>query len=275
MSVSIVMAYHNRRNLFIKTLESMENTVYTDDLEIIAVDDDSREDQRIEDLENKFSNLNLKVIRIESNLKWWVNPCIPNNIGFEIASGEIIIIQNPECIHVGDIISYAADNIKLNDYVAFGCYAIDRDKTNQISKIHGGNIEAIFSIIKPTNDVPLDQCPSMNRWYQHSEYSPRCLNFCTAIMKTDLIELGGFDEAYAPGISYDDTEFIRRIKRKGMRIEMVNTPMVIHQCHGYTDYSNKRLVDMNTNRYNNTDNETTWKVNNIHTKPLVDLVVRK
>ena len=275
MSVSIVTAYHNRRNLFIKTLESMLNTEYTGGIEVIAVDDASGSDQRIDDLVDKFPTLNLKVVRIEPTQKWWMNPCIPNNIGFEIASGSVIIIQNPECLHIGDVISYAAHNVKLNDYIAFGCYAIDSSKTTQLSNIRGYNSQSILDIIKPTNDVLLDQCPSMNRWYQHSEYSPRCLNFCTAIYSWALEELGGFDEAYAPGISYDDTEFIRRIRRKNMNIKLVDNPMVIHQCHGYTNYSNARLVAMNTDRYNNTDNETGWKVNNIHTKPLVDLVVKK
>lgn len=272
MTVSIVTAYHNRRNLFIKTLESISNTEYKGGLEIIAVDDASDPGQRIDDLKMPFSNLNLEIVRIDPSIKWWVNPCIPNNIGFEIASGSVIIIQNPECLHMGDIVSYAAKNTTLGKYIAFGCYALDREKTQQIGRLSGADTESIRRIISPTNDVPLDNCPSMNRWYQHSEYSPRCLNFCTSIYSWPLEELGGFDEAYAPGISYDDTEFIRRIRRSGLDIEMVDTPMVVHQCHGYTDYSRKALVDMNTQRYNNTANETEWRVKNIHTKPLVELV---
>lgn len=274
MSVSIVMAYYNRRNLLIKTLESMSATQYRDKLETIIVDDASSNNERIEDLESSFSNLNLRIIRIEPSQKWWMNPCIPNNIGLELATGDVIMIQNPECLHTADIITCASYCVP-NEYMVFGCYAIDRDKTTQINKIHGSNFEAILDIIRPTNDIPLDQCPSMNRWYQHSIYSPRGLNFCTAITKQDLEDLGGFDEAYAPGISYDDTEFIRRICRKDMVIDMVDSPIVLHQCHGYTDYSNKRLVDMNTNRYFMTKNETDWKVNNKYTKLFIDLVVKK
>jgi len=272
MTVSIVTAYHNRRNLFIKTLESMSNTEYDDGIEVIAVDDASDTGQRIDDLVTTFYHLNLNVVRINPDVKWWTNPCIPNNIGFEISSGDVVIIQNPECLHLGDVIKYAAENTTINKYIAFGCYALDREKTQRISKVSGSATDAIYNIINPTNDVPLDNCPSMNRWYQHSEYSPRCLNFCTSIRSWDLEELGGFDEAYAPGISYDDTEFIRRIHRKEMRVEMVDTPMVIHQCHGYTDYSNKKLVDMNTNLYHNTEKDTNFHVDNKHTKQLVEMV---
>jgi glycosyltransferase involved in cell wall biosynthesis len=261
MRVSIVIAYYNRRTLLMKTLESVATTRFGGDFEVIVIDDASADSQRIDDLP-------IKVVRIDPKDKWWVNPCMPNNIGFEIATGEVIIIQNPECLHVGDVISYAAENVVANKYIAFGCYALDSVKTQQISRINGGSTEEAVRIISPTNNVLLDQSPSMNRWYQHSVYSPRGLNFCTAITREDLKDLGGFDEAYAPGISYDDTEFIRRIHRKGMVVDMVDNPLVIHQWHPYTNYSNKRLVDLNTNLYNNTANNTEFRVVNKHSKEL-------
>jgi glycosyltransferase involved in cell wall biosynthesis len=263
MKVSIVMAYYNRRTLLIKTLESITKTQFNGDFEIIIVDDAST--QPINDIPLLLPKLNLRVIQIDPKDKWWVNPCIPNNIGFETASGEIIIIQNPECLHVGDVISYAAENTTINKYISFGCYAIDHEKTRQISD---RLVEDVLSIISPTNDVLLDQCPSMNRWYQHSVYSPRGLNFCTSITREDLKDLGGFDEVYAPGISYDDTEFIRRVRRKGMVVDMVDNPFVVHQWHPYTNYSNKRLVDLNTNLYNNSAHSSEFRVVNTHSKEL-------
>jgi len=261
MKVSVVMAYYNRRALLLKTLESVFTTRFEGDFEVIVVDDASADSQRIDDLP-------VKVVRIDPKDKWWANPCMANNIGFEIATGDVVIIQNPECLHVGDIISYASENVTSNKYIAFGCYAIDQDKLRLMYDLKGDETEEIVRIISPTNDVPLDQCPSMNRWYQHSVYSPRCLNFCTAITREDLKDLGGFDEAYAPGISYDDTEFVRRIHRKGMQVDMVDNPFVIHQWHHYTNYSNKRLVDLNTNLYNNTANDAEFRVSNKHSKEL-------
>jgi glycosyltransferase involved in cell wall biosynthesis len=251
-----------------KTLESIAKTMCKDDFEMVVVDDASVDSQRIDDLPLMFPTYRIRVIRIDPKDKWWVNPCMPNNIGFEIATGEIIIIQNPECLHVGDVISYAAKNSVANKYIAFGCYALDQTKTQMIGRINGSSTDEIVKAISPTNDVLLDQCPSMNRWYQHSVYSPRGLNFCTAITREDLKDLGGFDEAYAPGISYDDTEFIRRVRRKGMVVDMVDNPLVIHQWHPYTNYSNKRLVDLNTNLYNNTANSSEFRAVNTHSKEL-------
>lgn len=275
MKISIVMAYHNRRGLLIKTLESIVKTQFKGSFEIVVVDDASIDSQRIVDLPGLFPKLNLKIIQIDKKDKWWVNPCIPNNVGFELASGGIFIIQNPECLHVGDILSYVAENMSVNKYIAFGCYAVDQVKTQLISKIDGGSTKDIYKIISPTNDVLLDLCPSMNRWYQHSEFSTRGLNFCTAITRQDLEDLGGFDEAYANGISYDDTEFIRRVRRKGMYVDMIDTPFVIHQYHRYTDYSNKRLVDLNTNLFIDTANSDTFRVFNKYTKMLAKKAVKK
>ena len=271
MKISIVMAYHNRRALLVKTLESITNTTH-DDFEMVIVDDASIAAQRITDLPELFPKFNIKVIQIDKKDKWWVNPCIPNNIGFGIASGDVIIIQNPECLHIGDIISYTAENIDDNKYIVFGCYALDSAKTIQVAQINGSDTSAVRKIIQPTNDVPLDQCPYMNRWYQHSKYSPRCLNFCTVIMKEDLEDLGGFDEMYASGIAYDDTEFMRRIHRKGMCVDMVDNPMVVHQCHAYANYSNKRLVDLNANLFSAAADSDTFRVYNKHTKELVEKV---
>lgn len=270
MDISIVMAYYNRRALLIKTLESITNTQYEGSFEIVIVDDASNKENSIVDLSMLFPSLNLKIIQINKNDKWWVNPCVPNNIGFATASGNVVIIQNPECLHIGDIISYTANNIELNKYISFGCYAIDINKTQRVSQIKGENTTGILEIILPTEDVLLDQSTTMNRWYQHSLYSPRCLNFCTAITKIDLDELGGFDEAYARGISYDDTEFIRRINRKKMTIDMIDSPFVIHQCHGYTDYSNKVLVDKNTNLYYSMESSKDYYVVNNETKETIE-----
>jgi len=268
MKISIIIAYYNRRNLLLKTLESMCNTRYKN-LEVIIVDDASISSQSISDTPVMFPNLNIKVVRIEPVDKWWVNPCMPNNIGFAVATGDIIIIQNPECLHIGDIVSHAVANMTANKYIAYGCYALDHSKTKQIAHVNGGDTEAINNVIQPTNDILLDQCPHMNRWYQHSIYSDRCLNFCTAITREDLEDLGGFDEEYALGISYDDTEFIARIKKKGMNVSMVDIPMVIHQCHGYTDYSNKLLVQRNTDLYYNTLKSDNFRVDNVRTKTLI------
>ena len=259
--ISIVTAYYNRRKLFYNTLKTIELSKYKDLVEIIAVDDASDDENRIDDFPNLF-NLDIKIIRVEKKDKWWMNPCIPFNIGFKEAKGEIIIIQNPECLHFGDIIEYIVDNIKENNYLTFGAYSIDNTNTHSINKINFDNPgfkNQIGKIITPLRNASIIS-DGTNGWYNHSVYRPLMLHFCSAIMKTDLDDLGGFDERYSGGIAYDDNDFLLRIKRKNMNVEIVDRPFVIHQFHGNTQYGTKQqFVIKNESLYrsvliNNTKN---------------------
>lgn len=250
MKISIVMAYHDRKELLTKTLESLDNNEHNN-LEVIVVDDASSDKHRVEHLQKIFKFL--KVFRIDPDKKTWMNPCIPNNIGFHLATGDVVVIQNPECLHFGDILSDIHSRWEPNKYLVYGCYALDQQKTNMLGTIAGNDMTSIKNLIEPTNDVHLDASVEMNRWYQHSKYSPRCFNFCTAIGKADLDALGGFDDAFAEGIGFDDTEFIDRVVKKGMDVIMFDTPTVIHQWHPYTNYSGKNwsLHMKNKDIYNN------------------------
>jgi GT2 family glycosyltransferase len=65
-------------------------------------------------------------------------------------------------------------------------------------------------------------------------------------MKTDLDKVGGFDERYAKGISYDDDDFLYRVNDKGLSIKIVNDPFVIHQYHPPFTYKKEGWQDLHT-----------------------------
>jgi hypothetical protein len=56
------------------------------------------------------------------------------------------------------------------------------------------------------------------------------------MLKKDLEDIGGFDERYAPGLAYEDDEFLARVKRAGIEVRIIDDPFVIHQKHKRTDY---------------------------------------
>ena len=238
--ISLVTAYYNRRKLFHNTLRTIEKNKNKDLLEIIVVDDASEDQNRIDDFPDIF-DLDIKVIRIKPEEKNWVNPSIPFNIGFNNVNTDIVIIQNPECLHFGDIIGTALNKVEENVYVNFGAYSVDKTKTEQFNKLD-------FSKPSIFNNIGRLINPMVNRgivadgttaWYNHSKHRPHMLHFCSAISKKDLDELGGFDERYAHGVGFDDNDFILRIKRKGMDVNMIDRPFVIHQYHGNTKYGEK------------------------------------
>ncbi len=275
MKVSIVTSYYNRRNLFIKTLESISRQVSSMDLslEVIAVDDGSDANERLEDLTSVFPFL--KIIRIEKKDKWYTNSCIPFNIGFTHAKGEIIILQNPECLHYGNIIDYAVTNIDTNIYLSFGCYSLDEEPTDNID--HYLNNPKKLERLICENNVENTRDGS-NSWYNHSVIRPCAYHFCCAILKEDLMDLGGFDPLYANGVAYDDNELLHRIKLKKMKIEIIDNEIVLHQNHyrRKSSYNNpvalskkalhkrKKLIEKNKKLFEEyTLNKKDWKVKGV------------
>jgi glycosyltransferase involved in cell wall biosynthesis len=225
LKISIVMSYYNRKKL-------LENTLYTiekqriKNLEIIIVDDASSPSAKIDQIIKNY-DLDINLFEIDISKKTWINPCIPNNIGFSHASGDVIIIQNPECMHQGNILDHVLNNIKKNIYLNYACYSLNKIFTKMI----------VPDCILKMDDVIAHE-NGTNGWYNHSVIKPTGYHFCSAIIREDLYDLGGFDERYANGLAYDDNEFLHRIKKKNMIIKHMDFPFVYHQFHeGVADRS--------------------------------------
>jgi len=236
MKISIVTSYYNRKNLLVNTLKSITKTNHKN-FEFIIVDDASSEDHRIEDLINDFPFV--KIIRIEPENKWYSNPCVPFNMGFKQAQGDILIIQNPECFHTSDIISFVEKNLKENDYFAFGCYSLSEEKTKQLLENPDSHNQMVFNGGRASFNGD-------DAWYNHSFHRPVGYHFTSAIYRSKMVDLGGFDERFANGNGFDDDELLHRIK-KICDFKIIDNPLVLHQHHYNMNYttitSNKKLED--------------------------------
>ena len=232
--VSVVMAYYNRKNLLLRTLQTIEEYTDYENFEIVIVDDASSEEERLEDVIEDF---NLKIIlhRISPEDKKHINPCIPYNKGFGIASGDVIIIQNPECFHFGDVIERAS-KIEQGQYLSYHCYSLDKEETNIMHE----------TTFKKNKALPVDlnqraiTFDGDSGYYVHKVFRPDAMHFCTAITRSDLDKLGGFDTRFSQGYAFDDREFYDRVLRLGLAIIHVDNPMVFHQNH-YNESSKNHL----------------------------------
>jgi glycosyltransferase involved in cell wall biosynthesis len=200
----------------IRTLESINKSAFGD-FEVIVVDDASKEEERLEDLAYPF----LKIVRVEPKDKWYHNACMPINMGIRESKGDVVIIQNPECLHVHDVLTYVNKNIRSDNFISMSAYSIDEKMTISID-------ETLSRFDKlPQHSVTKDYVG----WYNHSVYRPVYYNFCCAITRQNLYVLGGFDERYANGTGYEDDDFIDRIKRLGLKMIIPDDVSVIHQWH--------------------------------------------
>ncbi len=263
------MTYYKRIRELKNTLSSFRKTKH-DNFEVIIVDDgtwDGEHDSRV--VLEDFPDIDIKLIRIDPDDKWWSNPNIAFNIGFSKASGEKIILQNAECFHNGDIIFHTATDLKENQYFSYGCYSL----TRQVTDLLLDGTEEIKQKIKNLEGLPMvgidASCLGCNCWYNHSIHRPEYFHFCSAMLAKDLNDLGGFDERYAHGVCWDDNEFKTRIKKKKMELVFVDEPFVFHQEHYH--YSNNQqqvwakrpliVVANDQLYYSTTDKETETKVN--------------
>ncbi|MFZ4931897.1 glycosyltransferase family 2 protein [Chryseobacterium sp. Mn2064] len=245
MKISIVTAYYNRKKLFENTLSSIvkQSEFPLQNVEVIAVDDGSDEDERLEDLTEKYPFL--RVIRLEKEDKWYFNSCIPFNIGFREAKGDIVILQNPECLHYGEVLKHTQDHITETNYISFSCFSLGIESTDNLNTLLE-NPAQLQKLMADNNVGYIGD--GLDCWYNHSVTNPKGYHFCAAITKKNLYDLGGFDERFARGIAFDDNEFLHRVHLKGLKVEIIDHPIVLHQNHyqkiSYT--TDKNLLDDET-----------------------------
>lgn len=262
--ISIVTAYYNRKDSLIRTLKVMEKSSFKD-FEFIIIDDGSDWRQRIEDVVEQFSFVRFK--RIEPKDKKHINPCIPFNLGFSMAQGDLIIIQSPECLHIGDVINYVNNNLIDNQYLVFSCYSMSEITTQKLINVDFNlpkdDLESSIKLaIGNLRNVSCDSGPRFDAWFVHAKYRKAYYNFLGALTRKDLLDLGGFDERFANGVSYDDTDFVARIFKKKMDVKIVDYPFCLHQYHTTVLFCNAENERGNRKLYEELLKSPHYKVRN-------------
>jgi glycosyltransferase involved in cell wall biosynthesis len=241
--VSIVMPYYNRKNLLKVTLDSYAHFYKgKSDLEIVIVDDGSTPEHRLENFVKAYP-LNINLIRIEQKGKVkYINPCYPINVGVRHSTGDIIVLTSPEIFHTTNMFTTSNNFAQLNDqsYLLFSVFCLTtKSLIHQLThdvmtfdrklKIIQG-IKHVFSHgLGASGRDPFNNV--YGSWYTHSVYRHTCLNFLSAITRKLYFSLGGFDERFRHGISYDDEEFKVRLMARIKHLIWVDDALAIHINH--------------------------------------------
>lgn len=219
MSFSIVMAYIHRPVEFSRTLDSYKKLYHKDDIEIVIVEDLSKEILHHGVCLNilKQSGLNYKHIVINRNTQKWRNPGILYNKAVELATCDNIHITNPENIHCGPILKHCVDYMTDDNYIVYACRPLKHipDTVTNLS-------ECINNFVDRSNH---------DGWNQHSKYNNRLLHFATVISKNLYLKIGGFDYRYENGICFEDNDFVETLLYNKIPILAFDEPFVMHQDH--------------------------------------------
>ena len=228
--ISVVMPYYNRRNLLIATLKSIVYYKGNWPIEIIIVDDGS--DEKIDDIHDLFPQLDINLIVIGRSAKWR-GPTIAYNIGFNAVKGDIILINCPECIHIGNVIEYVYEHLWPKSYISFSTYAGTPGMNKVFCNIDWNDHKSIINARKHIS----------GGWWRSHPTNYTLIPFCAALHTEDMERLSGYDERFEAGIGYDDYDFTDRIKNLGLDSYLIPDPYVVHLDHPAPVYSNNINID--------------------------------
>ena len=218
--IKIVMTFFNRQDQLNRTLSTMNN-YDPSEFGVVIVDDGSAKKVTVP----KGLNFDVQVAMIKN--KTWLQ-CDPSwNTGLHIAmkdNPEIIIIQNAECMHFGNILA-AAKLVTDKTYISFGCYSLPRN-----------------AMPYALNDRHIS-FDGDSGWYNHPVHWPVGYHFCAAITAENMRKLNGFDERFRNGKGFDDDDFIRRVRKLGLQVQITTNPYVFHQWHEPTKYDQTTQVN--------------------------------
>ena len=241
VKTSIIMAYYKRSEQLkftIKTFLKSKNKNF----ELIICNDGSDDDINID---YPFPVLLININKKYKDDKQYKNPCIPYNMCIEYIRGENVIIQNPECCHIGDVLSYVNSNLNKNNYLVFSCLSLNSDNTNFMKNNFDENISNKLIEISKTKQKLYGNYNHLT-WYIHPTLRPKFYHFTSSIHISNLRKIKGFSELFAFGVSYDDDELVSRIINLKLQMNIIDPKLlfVVHQYHEKTLFKYSNLTEL-------------------------------
>ena len=236
LGISVVIAAYNRKAQLLVTLKSLSESAHPN-FEVIIVDDASDEDQAVKDfiIPSEY-DFDVKVITVSEQEKTWVNPSVAYNIGIRYATKEVILLQNAEVMHVGDVLTFTAENIQPRDWLTFNCYGLNEKTTDAVYKGQKLMFDDVLKLNQRIggNSVARDD---VDGWLNHFERHFVAYHYCGAIFREDLMRDldGGFSKDFENLIGGDDDHFVKHLIRLKYNFKISafrsSSPFTIHLHH--------------------------------------------
>jgi glycosyltransferase involved in cell wall biosynthesis len=250
--VTIVIPHFERNTILSMSLRCI-NSLYADrDIEVIIVDDCSREGMR-PSIPAEFK-LKLKLVQIQE--KKGINPCTPFNMGVDHAEGDLIVLTSPEIIHTQSIFELNPNILEIaeDEYLVIPVFAVTDKKLNrdiletkdynQIQEITRNKLEE-FGLNLGKNGY--SYANDIGAWYAHPVIKDSKLNFLSIIFKESYLKIGGFDSRFRKGTGFDDMEFLRKLQDHGFKIQYPESLPALHLDHEEVSSTSQYRKKINSN----------------------------
>jgi hypothetical protein len=130
---AIVMGYYNRKPQTLSMLESLNQYAGAYDVEVIIADDMSDADHLL-DAHISECACKVRLIKIKANVRTWFNCAISYNVAINAVpdDADIVVIQNPEVYHCGNILQHAAEELGTQGkYLTYPVYGSPDSRFNE------------------------------------------------------------------------------------------------------------------------------------------------
>lgn len=224
MLVSIVMIYRECLAQLQNTLESFRLHGYGEDVEVIIVDDASV-DRPLSVNVSDYS-FPIKTLRVDPTNRWYENQCVPFSLGADQASGECLVFQQAECIHLDNLVDTISSTVDAFSFVAFSCFS-------SMDNGAGSGDVLTSELLQHYREIP-ERSGSV-LWLTRNDRYPDSFFLCSAIMHETYKSIGGFDRRYAPNRGSADKAFVHDLIQKHIRVSIADDATVFFQVNRFND----------------------------------------
>jgi glycosyltransferase involved in cell wall biosynthesis len=208
--ISVVMPYWRRPAILDLNLSRYRDLYQHADIEVVVVDDGSPEPAQID--ANCYP-WPVRVVRLPDK-EMALNPCTAFNAGIAAASGNVLLLTNPEVVHRAPIIAGLCaelEGLGPKGYVAAACWGIK------------AGWWYCHSINSPTPEA-VGRAPMPEK---------AGLHFCAMLHRSLYEEIGGFSEEYREGQGYEDSDLLWKLHAAGARFGIADHLVTDHHdCPG-------------------------------------------
>lgn len=223
VELSVIIVNWNTKEDLANCLLSIRQYCSAERVEIIVVDNDSKDGSREMVTEN-FSDV--KVINTGANLGF----ARANNIGIKNSNAPLILFLNPDTIIVDDAINRMIDFMNSNpEITALQCKIVDREGKPQTLWLNWEfNPLLVFLYYALLNDKIIYLLRHFLPYNdpQKSGFIKHAIGGCLMVRREMLEKTGGFDERYF--LYAEDRDLCRMIRKYGGKIFYNAEIKIIH-----------------------------------------------
>jgi len=242
MKVSVIIsACDKREHLFERALDTWDaQTLPKDQWEMLVVDDAKREALReLCERGAKRHGISIRFLRINKEksaipVKTFI-PVLTNNVGFQQAQGDVVVITGPETLQSASYLWIAAGMIERKE-CAYG--RVYRASTRATEYMANG-----WDKLKNRDIHQLLQIPGAKEKCVTMPPHPPAYWYFMAVAREHVMRIGGVDERFLGGLCGEDDDFSNRMKFAGITPVFEPRILGIHQDHSREDRNDGIHID--------------------------------